>query len=194
MKLSRLFDATAYKGTEKYLDTQKIYELVRTIILFGISLSLYLAGYIQTKQQANLLTIVAVLGCLPASKSLVSFIMFARYRSCSKDTAEQIKQHIGSLQGVYDCVFTSYKINFDVDHLTVCGNILCGYSEKKDFPEQEFQKHLSDILKLDGHKDLTIKIFTQLNKYLDRLDQMQELEQNESQTIGILESVKNITL
>ena len=75
MKLIRMFSNDSVKGTENYLKTQKKYELLRTILYFGISLSLLIAGWVTTKSRANLLTIVAILGCLPASKSLVSTIM-----------------------------------------------------------------------------------------------------------------------
>ena len=74
--LKRLFTTAEVKGTEKYLDTQKKYELIRTLLYFGISASLFIGGYLQTKSKVNLLTVVAVLGCLPASKSAVSAIMF----------------------------------------------------------------------------------------------------------------------
>ena len=52
--------------------------------MFGISLAIYLAGYLTVHSNKNLLTIVAVLGCLPASKSAVSMIMFLRAKGCSE--------------------------------------------------------------------------------------------------------------
>ena len=75
MKLIRMFSNDSVKGTENYLKTQKKYELLRTILYFGISLSLLIAGWVTIKSRANLLTIVAILGCIPASQSRVSTIM-----------------------------------------------------------------------------------------------------------------------
>ena len=71
MQLMRIFSAEKYKGTRNYIDTQKKYEIFRTLLYFGISVSLFAAGYIQTGRKTNLLTVVAILGCLPASKSAV---------------------------------------------------------------------------------------------------------------------------
>ena len=69
MKLSRLFSYDNFKGSYLYLDTQKKYEIARTIIYFAISFAIFFAGYSLTGTKKNLLTIVAVLGMLPASKS-----------------------------------------------------------------------------------------------------------------------------
>ena len=66
MQFKRMFTTDAYRGTRGYLRTQKIYEILRTVLYFAISLSLFIAGWVSTGSRENLLTIVAVLGCLPA--------------------------------------------------------------------------------------------------------------------------------
>lgn len=194
MKLSRLFLKDNYVGEKNYIKTQTKYEIARTILYFGISLSLFIAGWITTGERTNLLTIVAILGCLPASKSMVDMIMFLRYRSCSQEAATQIEEHVGSLDALYDLVFTSYQKNFVVSHLIVKGNTICGYTESATFSEQEFNKHLDSILKTDNFKDNSIKIFTDIKKYCNRLDQLVELEADESNTIGIISTIKHVVL
>lgn len=215
MKLSRMFSTGKVKGTRNYLDTQKKYELLRTILYFAIPLSLFVAGIIQTEagvsgdlhgfalfkaglsnpeSRVNLLSIVAVLGLLPASKSLVSAIMFLRFHSLSREAVEQADAASGELQILYDCVFTSYKKNFEVGHLAVRGNTVCGYSEDRNFQENEFYKHIGDILKLDGHKEVTVKIFTDLKKYTERLGQMASLEENPEKTAAVIDTLKSVSL
>lgn len=194
MQLKRLFFADEYKGSKGYLETQKKYEIGRTILYFVISLSLFIAGYISTGERLNLLSVVAALGCLPACKSLVDVIMFLKFKSCSKEALEVIEPHVAETHCLYDMVFTSYKMNFNVGHMIVCGNTVCGFSEDKKFAENEFYKHISDILKLDGHKDVTVKIFTDINKYSNRLDQIRELECDESLTKSIISTLKSVVL
>lgn len=199
MQLKRMFSTYSAKGKRNYLNTQKKYEILRTVIYFAISISLFVAGYVQTKSRANLLSIVAILGCLPASKSTVSAIMFLRFKSCGAQTADEIERHAQGLSCLYDMVFTSYKRNFVVCHLAVCGNTVCGFSEEdrpsgKVFPEKEFHQHIGDILKLDGHGDVTVKIFTDLSKYTARLDQMRELSPDESKTRAVIETLKSVAL
>lgn len=194
MQLIRLFSTAKAKGTEGYLRTQKKYEVIRTLLYFAVSLSLYAAGYIQTGQRANLLTIAAVLGCLPASKSAVSAIMFLRAKGCSNEASEKIREHCQGLDGLFDCVFTSYKKNFSVSHMAVRGNTVCGCTEDPKFQENEFYKHLGDILKLDGQKDVTIKIFNDLSRYTERLDQMASLEKDEAKTQAVIATLKSVSL
>lgn len=192
--LKRLFSTDSVKGTRNYLNTQKKYEIIRTILYFGISLSLFAAGYIQTGRRGNLLGIVAVLGCLPASKSAVGTIMFLRFHSCTDRAASQIEEHSQGLCCLYDMVFTSYKKNYVVSHLAVCGNTVCGFSENEQFAENEFYKHIGDILKLDGHKNVTVKIFTNLSRYMERLEQMKALEQDENGTATVTATLKSVAL
>ncbi len=194
MQLTRIFSAEKYKGTKNYINSQKKYEIIRTLLYFGISISLFVAGYIQTGRKTNLLTVVAVLGCLPASKSAVNAIMFLRFHSCGEAAAAKIEEHCQGLCCLYDMVFTSYQKNYVVSHLAVQGNTVCGYSGKADFQENDFYKHIDHILKRDGLKDVTVKVFTDLKKYTDRLEQMKALEADEGRTEAVAATLKSVVL
>ena len=52
------------KGDPGYLDHKKRIEIIRTIIYFGIVAAVFLLGYSQTHTRRNILTVVAILGCL----------------------------------------------------------------------------------------------------------------------------------
>lgn len=189
----RMFSNYRYKGTYGYLNTQKKYELLRTILYFGISISLFVAGYIATKSKENLLTVVAVLGCLPASKSLVSTIMFFRFQSMEQTAYEQISKCGEGLSQLSDLVFTTYDKNYQVDHLVVKGNVLCGYSSHPKFDANACEEHIQNVLKQDGYKNYTVKMMTDLTKYENRLEQLQSLEGNEKEA-ELLELMKSVTL
>ena len=194
MQLSRMFFTEKYKGTRNYLKSQKKYEFLRTCLYFGISLSLFAAGYISTGTRLNLLTVVAVLGCLPASKSAVTMIMFLRFTGCSNQDADLIEAHSAGLSCLYDMAFTSYRQNFNIAHLAVKGNTVCGYACEGGLDEQAFYKHIEDILKLEGLTGVSVKIFRDLNKYTGRLDQMQKLETHEAGTSKIIAALKSVAL
>ncbi|MCM1189070.1 MAG: hypothetical protein NC541_07205 [bacterium] len=194
MQLKRLFSTADVKGTQNYLATQKKYEILRTVLYFGVSAALFLAGLIQTKSRLNLLTVVAVLGCLPASKSAVSAVMFLRYHSCLPENAAEIKRHDDGLDTLFDCIFTSYSKNYIVNHLAVRGGAVCGFTEDASFDESAFYKHISDILKLDGHKDITVKVFRSLPRYTERLEQMKLLQDDPARTRAVTETLKSVIL
>lgn len=194
MWMKRLFSTAVARGTENYLNTQKKFEIIRTLLYFGISASLFAAGYLQTGTRANLLTVVAILGCLPAGKSAVSAIMFLRFHSCKPEHVKEIKDCSQGLDVLFDCVFTSDKRNFQVGHLAVRSGNVCGFSEDKNFEENDFYKHIGNILKLDGHKEVTVKIFVSLPKYLERLEQMKALPDEEGRTAALIETLKSVML
>ena len=47
MQFKRMFTTDAYKGTRGYLRTQKTYDILRTVLYFAISLSLFIAGWVK---------------------------------------------------------------------------------------------------------------------------------------------------
>ena len=195
MKLIRMFSNDSVKGTENYLKTQKKYELLRTILYFGISLSLLIAGWVTTKSRANLLTIVAILGCLPASKSLVSTIMYFRYHGLNSHEYTELSKHVKNTYTLCDCVFTSYEKNYEAPHIAVKNNTVSVCAPKIKNVETDFSRHLSNILKADGLTNVSIKVYSEWDKYLIRLDQLGAMdEESEETTNRIAETLKSVSL
>jgi hypothetical protein len=157
--IKRLFWTTAYKGEPLYLSTQKKYEVLRTFLYFGISLTLFLTGLITVGSVRNLLSVVAVLGCLPASKSAVAMILYLRCRSISKDEIIRIDRWIRrDLIHLYDLFFTSYSKNYYIAHMVISNNILYAYAPDQSFPIEPFKQHLNGIFAADGYASNEIHI------------------------------------
>ena len=194
MGIIRMFSTEKAKGTKHYVKTQKVYEIVRTVIYFAISLSLVAAGYIQTGTKANLLTIVGVLGCLPACKSATEAILFLQFSSCSDETADLVEANRCGVRTMYDCVFTTYKKCFNVSCLSVRNNTVCGYAEDPKLNIQEFYNHIGAVMRLDGLGEVTCKIFTDRDKYLTRLEQMSHLEMDEERTLLVTATLQSVML
>ena len=74
------------KGTPGYLEYKKKVEIIRTVVYFLLVAAVYLLGYSQTHTNKNLLTVVAVVGCLPACKALVGVITRLPYPSIDPKT------------------------------------------------------------------------------------------------------------
>ena len=176
MQFKRMFSTDAYKGTSGYLRTQKKYEILRTVLYFAISLSLFIAGRVTTGSRENLLTIVAVLGCLPACKSIVNLIMLCRAKGCSREAYEQIKPCEGRLIGMCDLYFTSYQKNFPISHMVVDGKVILGFSENEKCDLDAAIAHLQTMLKQGGFKDYTITLTKDLKKYCEQLKNRSEAQ------------------
>ena len=164
------------KGTYEYAGYKKIMDAVVMVIMFMLALGLFIIGIVTTGSKKNLLTIVAVLGLLPACKMVVSLIMSLRVRPCDKALKDKIDAHTGDLHGMYNMYFTSYNKNFFIDHLIISGKSAIGLATDKAFDEKAFDEHLSDLIRKEGIKDGFIKIFTDTDKYLNRLDELNALE------------------
>lgn len=184
------------KGTYGYINRQRKREILKTIFMFGISLSLYAAGYITTKTNKNLLTLVAVLGCLPASKSAVSMIMFLKAKGCSETVKEAIGRAAEGLSERYDLYLTSYSKNFQISHIVMKGKNLIGITEQKDFDESACYEHLKHMFAQNGFHDVTVKIFKDMPKYLERLGTLQkaELDDKKDYNEKLLELMENLSL
>lgn len=194
MGLFRMFSTNRVKGTKNYVKTQKVYEVLRTVLLFGISLSLVIAGYIQTGTRINLLTVVGVLGCLPACQSAVKTILFLRFKSTPEEIVEQTEEKRGDVRTLYDCVFTTYHKCFSISCLSVRNNIVCGYTDDQNTNLEDFYKHIGAVFRLDGIGNVTVKIFTDLEKYFARLEQMKEIPFDRTKTIHATASMRNVML
>lgn len=167
------------KGSYGYIRNHRAVTALRTLLYFALSIGLYIIGYVTTGTNKNLLTIVAVLGCLPACKSLVNFILFLGAEGCSETLKNEVAYYDERLTVFYDMYFTSYQKNFSVSHMALKGNVLCGITENPKCDCNEAEKHLLQMMQQEGIKNMTVKIFSQSSKYIDRLSQLIELDTNE---------------
>lgn len=172
------------KGEYGYIANARKLTIIRTVIYFALCAAVFIIGYVTTGTRRNLLTIVAVLGCLPASKSLVNTIMFIRARGCDEDTHAQIEDTLkkagdlsSRMKSAYDLYMTSYNKNYPVSHLTVYGNMVTGLIPGADTDiVNGCEKHIDERLKQEGISGLTIKIFNDTGKYVLRLEKLSELD------------------
>ena len=167
------------KGNFGYIRNHKAVTALRTLLFFAVSIGLYVMGYVTTGSNRNLLTIVAVLGCLPACKSMVNFILFLRAEGCSEELHSKVNEYDEELTVFYDMYFTSYQKNFSVSHMVLKGSVLCGITENPKCDCRAAEEHLEQMIKQEGIKNMTVKIFSQNDKYIDRLSQLTELNADE---------------
>ena len=182
------------KGSYEHAKYKRTVDIIITIILFLLSLGLFVIGYVATGSKKNLLTIVAVLGLLPACKMVVDVIMCFRVKPVEESVREGIDASIGKLYGLYHMYFTSYDKNFPIDHLVITSNSVIGLCSNPKFDEKMFITHLKDYMRKDGIKDITIKIFDDYNKYLNRLSELNNLDdETTTVNIGVRNLILNIT-
>ena len=158
------------KGTPGYLSHKKHMEIIRTIIYFGIVAAIFFLGYFQTKTRLNLLTVVAVLGCLPAAKALVGVIVRLPYRSADRKIVADLSEKAGHLTTCYDLVLTSTEKIMVVDCIVVSGSTIFGYTHYEKTDPEETQKHIKNILSENGFTGFTVRILREYKAFLARAE------------------------
>ena len=137
------------KGKPGYLNYKRKVEILRTVIYFVIVLAIFALGYWQTHTRLNLLTVVAILGCLPASKALVGVIARYPYQSIELSQAKEIAGKSG--HNIYG--YTHYeKVNTD-----------------------ELGKHIKTILAQNQYTGFTVKILNQYTPFLARVEGLENI-------------------
>ena len=182
------------KGSFGYIAYKKKFTTIITIAMFAISVALYIAGYVTTKTNANALTIVAILGCLPASKSAVSMIMFLKAKGATVEDKNAIEEAKGTLYGYYDLYFTGYQKNFPTNHITVTKNSILAYSSDSKITEKDFNEHMKDVLNKERIHDITVKLFTDRDKYCNRLKELNNIESDTTARKDIVSMLYNVSL
>lgn len=115
------------KGDAGYLRRRKRLLILEAVVSFGLVAALVIAGYVTTKTKLNLLTVVAVLGCLPASRILVNLIMVMPHDSIDEATELEISAVTEELTVAYDLVITSEKKAMPIAAVAIYNNTICGY-------------------------------------------------------------------
>lgn len=165
------------KGMPGYIKDQKKKRILITILLFGISIAVFLTGYLTTHTRNNLLTIVAILGCLPAARSAVGMIMLLPYRSFEEEKVREVEAAAAGILSAYDMVLTSSEKVMPVDVLLISRHLICGYVSRTKVPPVEVEAYLARILKENHYDKVTVKIFTDYDSFLKRAESFGETKQ-----------------
>lgn len=185
----------AMKGEAGYIQSKKKQEIVKTVIEFAVVLAFFLTGYFTTKTRLNWFTVIAVLSCLPAAKSLVSVIMLIPHKSIDETKVPEIEERATQLVKSYDMILTSYERIMPIDSIVILGNIICGYSKSSKIDLNYTSRYMRKTLSNNGYDKVSVKIFTDFKAYLSRVEGMENMaavEKAESREYE--EGIKNVIL
>ena len=169
------------KGEFGYIRWQKKRRILVTLGLFLLPLAAFIAGVLVTGTRNNLITVIAVVGCLPACRSMVGVIMMWMQQPMEEALYREIRQHQKDLTMAYELVVTTYEKNAFLDAVAICGNKVAAYSSRMKESPEFIEQHIRKILKQNGFKT-EVKVFKEKRAYLDRLDHLnahkEELERD----------------
>lgn len=162
------------KGNCGYLKYERVKRALITFVLFLIPIVIYISGYIYHGKKENLLTVVAILGCLPACRSMVGLIMVMIQKPVTQEIYQQAKEAAGNLTAGYELVFTAYEHTSPVNALIVCGNEIICYTPDEKTDITFLEKHISGILAENGFGAAHVKVMKEFKQYLQRVSTIRD--------------------
>ena len=166
------------KGKFGYTMSHRKWQILKMLLYIALALAIFLLGWITTKKTANLLSVVAICGALPISKEMVGVIMSFKRKPMEKEIYEQISTKAGSLEQIYELVFTTQEKSYVVEAAIVEGKDVICYTIDPKCDVMALQKHLQKMLDANGYKE-NVKVFKDLKKCLDRASDLERREKVE---------------
>lgn len=184
------------KGKYGYIKRGRKILTVLTVVLIAAIVGVYFGAQRYFGTNKNVFTILAALSCIGAGKCFVDMVMFYRAGYCTEGAREIIELHVGRLAGAYDLFMTSYDKNFALSHVVCAAKSVCAFTEDPKCDVKTGEMHIRTMLENDGFKGYTVKIFRNLDKYTERLDDLNRLEDNkEKKSIrGVMNTLESISL
>lgn len=164
------------KGEYGYHHQQTIKVAAGAAVLYIAALAIYFTARRILGSNQNLFTILAVVLLLPAAKITVNLIMLLRAGECPAEVHAQIEEHTGQLDNAYNLYCTTEKSNYNLCHFTVGGKSIAALTLDSKCDCRAGEQHIRRMMTGNGIHGYQIKIFSNLNAYLTRMDQLYDLE------------------
>lgn len=163
------------KGEAGYLDYKKKVEIIRTAFYFTLVAAIFFLGYSQANSRNNILTVVAVLGCLPSAKALVGVIIRLPHSSVREEIAEEINSVADKLTRVYDLLVTSRDKVIPIECILISENQILGYVRSPKADAAHGEAHIHSMLSQNGQGKVTIKIVQDYELFRARAKELNAL-------------------
>lgn len=173
----------AERGKPGYVASLKKKYLITTLIEFAIVIAILVVGIMQTGSRLNVFTVVAILGCLPACKNLVEFIVVAPHKGIEFAKYEEIEEKAPAIIKVYDLVVAGQAKLMQLDVVAISGSTVIGYTSSEKTDELKLAEYFKKLFEAGGYDKITVKIFHDYKSFLARAEGMNSIATVDKQGI-----------
>ncbi len=159
------------RGTFGYIKKQRRFEIIKTIILFVMAFGIFFIGLATLHTKKSLWSVFAVLALLPACKSLVGVIMFARFDSLGEEVFRKYVSAVGKLPTLFENVITTKEKAFYIPVICIKDGNVTAFRDNKKGDNKALKEHMESVLSAAGHK-ATFFIFDDEEAFLSRAVQL----------------------
>lgn len=156
------------KGRPGYILARKMRYLLWAVLEFAVVIAVFVIGYIQTGSRLNVLTVVAVVGCLPASKMLVEFVVMTPFKGIEAERYREIKEKAPLLVTAYDLLLTCSEKLMSVEAIVISEHVICGYTSNPKTDEKVVADYIKTLLESHHYEKMTVKVFHDYTAFLSR--------------------------
>ncbi|MFI3200857.1 MAG: hypothetical protein R3Y54_04910 [Eubacteriales bacterium] len=183
------------KGMYGYRKEIRIKVLIITVIMFLLSLAMYGWGYYHVGTVQSYYTVLAVLGMLPASKSLVNVIMYCKAKECAKQVYEQVAEIPCKYPMLYSLYLTMYEHSTRIDCVHIYDKHMVLLVENP-VKGKVVEAHIKKILPMHHLQGTSVKVIHELETYKNRIQQLNQKYQEEptEKTQLLIQLMKQITI
>lgn len=161
----------ALKGDRGYFQAEKKKRLLVLLALLVLPLAIYFIGIAVNGTRSTIITVLAIVGVLPACRAIVSLIMILPRKEMSLQDYQDIQQHVGSLTMGYELYMTAYEKNTDVEACAIAGNTIVALVRDPKADLRFGENHITGILRQNGIPS-HVNLMSNLQKFEERLDSM----------------------
>ncbi len=163
------------KGDYGNIRSRRRSAILRTAVLAGFSLAIFLIGFFLYHTNRNLMSVIAAIGAIPTGLSAVNMILFIKAKPLSQEAYDTIEAHRGKLLIRYELEMTSYDRTWHIGAATALQKNICLFTEDKTADLNACEKHIREQLSIGGYPDATVKVFGDLAQFTQRLNQLEKL-------------------
>lgn len=170
------------KGQFEYIKNKKKQRAIFCAVNFLLVLAVFLTGYFSTGSRENLLTVMAILGVLPAAKFAATLCMMLPYHSQTREEYDKVAEVAGESILYVDMLLSTEKKVLPTDFIVIRGGTVCGLATSPKYDATFAQDYITGMLKKNGIK-ANVKIFLDRGKFLKRVKELAVLEVDEKQSV-----------
>ena len=163
------------KGKAGYYSYEKKKRFLIMAVMFAIPLAIFATGLIMYHTRNNVLTVLAVVGVIPAARSAVSWIMVFLEKGVPEDIAALTEKNAHDLVRGYELCVTAYEGRMPLDAVVICGNSVACYSSRGNKEKFSFmEQHMTKILSSNDIYGVKVKIFSEKKAFAERIRSLNE--------------------
>ncbi len=176
-----------------YLQNVKKRELIKCILQWVLVVGFLIVGFIIFGTKLNILTMVAVLGCLPASKATVAVVVRWPIKSMDEEMINRVVQNTEYVTTSFDVTLTSNEKIMPLQCVVISNNTVYGYTDSKKVGVQSTANYMKAFLKKNNFDHLNVKVFNEFVPFVSRVEGLNNIASIEkADTREKEETIKNV--